>query len=67
MFVHVYRVGEKDDAGFHQETSRVTMVEDAESFGVPGSYSPKALVLGTRPNLSVIPMVEIRWYWVEES
>jgi hypothetical protein len=64
VVIHVYRVGEGDDEGLHVETPRVTIFNHPDS-----RYCDCApcLVLGTLPNLTVIELAKIRWFWVEEN
>jgi len=62
MMVHVYRVGERDDEGLHAYYPRVTVFAQDDT---STRYEPPCLVLGTLPDVTVIPMAKIRWFWVE--
>lgn len=62
MMVHVYRVGESDNEGLHEQSARVTVFNHDHP-----RYGAASLVIGTLPNLTVIPLSKIRWFWVEEN
>ena len=61
MIVHLYRVGELDSEGLNQKTSRITMFN-----GEHPQFS-NSLVLGTMSNVTVVPLDQIRWMWIEED
>jgi hypothetical protein len=65
MIAHIYRKGEEDTEGLHVETTRVTVFQDSTALRFREDGKP-VLVLGA-PQLQVIAMDEIRWYWVEED
>lgn len=60
MIVHLYMFGEEE---ITKETSKVTMFEDGSSFGFPG----RVLILGTKPDVEVHPLIKIKWFFVEEN
>jgi hypothetical protein len=64
MFVHVYYKGGQDELGM--PAPRVTVFTDAgriqERYKVDGSV----LVIGTLPDITVIPMSKIDSFWVED-
>jgi hypothetical protein len=60
MFIHLWLFGHSERT---LETSRVTMLEDGTPYQVEG----RILVLGTKPNVEVHPLINVQWFWVEEN
>lgn len=60
MMVHLYLFGKE---AVHEDTSRVTMLED----GTPHGHAGRVLILGTKPDVKIYPLLDVQWFWVEEN
>jgi hypothetical protein len=63
-FIHLYRVGERECEGIHEEVSRVSVFSQGDIRFANGAPS---LVLGTMPEVEVIPLHEVNWFWIEAN
>jgi len=61
-FIHLYRTGESNEEGLHEEYSRVTVFAQGDRRFGEGRPS---IVLGTLPDVSVVLLSEVRWFWIE--
>jgi hypothetical protein len=66
MFIHIYR----KDSELAQETQRVTLFTDRKRNAERYGHDDAVLILGstgTAEGITVIPMSEVDWYWIEEN
>jgi hypothetical protein len=62
MMIHIHRIG--SSTSLDLSTPRVTVLKDGARYDFPGET---VLIVGTRPNLNVLPLSRIGFFWVEED
>jgi hypothetical protein len=65
VFVHVYLKSGEAEMGM--SAGRVTVFTDTRRTLEKYGHNEPVVVIGTMPDITVIPFSKIDWWWVEEN